>query len=118
MKFILGWREWCWKINIRKIILGAYKVDSGQTNVDGEKICNKSQGSCKNWFCWYFSELSLLSVDSCRNIAMGENQLLEFLFLQKNKRKSFRVMERFNLYVKPDAIVGSLSVAEQQKVEI
>ena len=70
--------------------------------------------------CWNISGLSLLpSRTVVDNIAMGRESTFGIFVSAKNtKEKVLEVMERFNLYVKPDAIVGSLSVAEQQKVEI
>ena len=109
------------KSTLGKIILGAYRLDSGQTDIDGENIAINSPGQAvKIGLVGISQELSLLpSRTVVDNIAMGRESTFGIFVSAKNtKEKVLEVMERFNLYVKPDAIVGSLSVAEQQKVEI
>ena len=109
------------KSTLGKIILGAYRLDSGETHIDGEEVVINSPGQAvKIGLVGISQELSLLpSRTVVDNIAMGRESTYGIFVSAKNtKEKVLKVMERFNLHVNPDAIVGSLSVAEQQKVEI
>ena len=109
------------KSTLGKIILGVYKLDSGKTYVDGEEVSINSPGQAvKIGLVGISQELSLLSSRTVvDNIAMGrEITSGMFVSAKKTKEKVLSVMKHFNLFVNPDAIVGSLSVAEQQKVEI
>ena len=109
------------KSTLGKIILGAYRLDSGVTHIDGEEVVINSPGQAvKIGLVGISQELSLLpSRTVVDNIAMGRESTYGIFVSAKNtKEKVLKVMERFNLHVNPDAIVGSLSVAEQQKVEI
>ena len=109
------------KSTLGKIILGAYRLDSGEINIDGEEVVINSPGQAvKIGLVGISQELSLLpSRTVVDNIAMGRESTYGIFVSAKNtKEKVLKVMERFNLHVNPDAIVGSLSVAEQQKVEI
>ena len=109
------------KSTLGKIILGAYRLDSGETTIDGEEVVINSPGQAvKIGLVGISQELSLLpSRTVVDNIAMGRESTYGIFVSAKNtKEKVLKVMERFNLHVNPDAIVGSLSVAEQQKVEI
>ena len=109
------------KSTLGKIILGAYRLDSGETHIDGEEVVINSPGQAvKIGLVGISQELSLLpSRTVVDNIAMGRESTYGIFVSAKNtKEKVLKVMDRFNLHVNPDAIVGSLSVAEQQKVEI
>ena len=109
------------KSTLGKIILGAYRLDSGETHIDGHTVSINSPGQAvKIGLVGISQELSLLSSRSVvDNIAMGRELTAGiFVSAKKTKEKVLSVMEQFNLFVNPDAIVGSLSVAEQQKVEI
>lgn len=109
------------KSTLGKIILGAYRLDSGEIYIEGEEVSIHSpRQAVKIGLVGISQELSLLSSRTVvDNIAMGR-ELTSGIFVsaKKTKEKVLSVMERFNLFVNPDSIVGSLSVAEQQKVEI
>ncbi len=109
------------KSTLGKIILGAYRLDSGITYINEEEVTINSPGQAvKIGLVGISQELSLLpSRTVVDNIAMGrESTFGIFVSAKDTKEKVLKVMERFNLHVNPDDIVGSLSVAEQQKVEI
>ncbi|PPR50269.1 MAG: Xylose import ATP-binding protein XylG [Alphaproteobacteria bacterium MarineAlpha5_Bin5] len=109
------------KSTLGKIILGAYKLDSGQMLIEGkESQINSPVQSVNLGLVGISQELSLLpSRTVVDNIAMGRELTSGFFVSsKKTKEKVLSVMNRFNLFLNPDSIVGSLSVAEQQKVEI
>ena len=78
------------KSTLGKIILGAYRLDSGQTDIDGENIAINSPGQAvKIGLVGISQELSLLpSRTVVDNIAMGRESTFGILFLQKIQKLS------------------------------
>ena len=109
------------KSTLGKLILGVHSHDSGIIKVDDNEVFLSSpRDAVKHGFVGISQELSLLPdrtvVD---NIAIGrETTIGPFVSSKKTLQKVLAVMERYDLYIDPTSLVGSLSVADQQKVEI
>ncbi len=109
------------KSTLGKLILGAHTLDSGQMYVDGDEVAISSPVQSVNLGLVGISqELSLLASRSVTdNIVMGrEKNFGPFVSDKVNRETALDVMEKYDIFLEPDAIVGTLSVAEQQKVEI
>jgi len=109
------------KSTLGKLILGVHKHDSGVIKVDGNEVSFSSpKESVNQGLVGISQELSLLPdrtvVD---NIAIGrETTFGPFVSSKQTLQKVLSVMKKYDLYVDPNRIVGTLSVADQQKVEI
>ncbi len=109
------------KSTLGKILLGAHQPDNGEIYLDGKPISltNPAKGNALG-LVGIAQELSLLQNRSVAdNIAMGQEVTRGFFIDEKsNRKKVLDTMEHYNMFLDPDTLVGSLSVAEQQKVEI
>ena len=109
------------KSTLGKLILGVHSHDSGIIKVDGNEVSLSSpRDAVKYGLVGISQELSLLPdrtvVD---NIAIGrETTIGPFVSSKQTLEKVEAVMEKYDLYIEPSRLVGSLSVADQQKVEI
>ena len=109
------------KSTLGKLILGVHKHDSGAIKIDGNEVTFSSpKESVNQGLVGISQELSLLPdrtvVD---NIAIGrETTFGPFVSSKKTLEKVLSVMKKYDLYIDPNRIVGTLSVADQQKVEI
>ena len=109
------------KSTLGKLILGIYKLDSGAISIDGIPASFSSPTEAvKLGLVGISQELSLLPDRTViDNIAMGrETTYGPFVSSNKTKEQVLKVMDKYDLHVDPEKIVGMLSVADQQKVEI
>ncbi|MDC0197526.1 sugar ABC transporter ATP-binding protein [Candidatus Thioglobus sp.] len=109
------------KSTLGKLILGVHKHDSGSIKIDGkESFLSSPRESVKQGLVGISQELSLLPDRSVvDNIAIGrETTIGPFVSNKQTLEKVEAVMEKYDLYIEPSRVVGSLSVADQQKVEI
>lgn len=109
------------KSTLGKLILGIYKLDSGAVSIDGIPASFSSPTEAvKLGLVGISQELSLLPDRTViDNIAMGrETTFGPFVSSNKTKEQVLKVMDKYDLHVDPEKIVGMLSVADQQKVEI
>jgi len=109
------------KSTLGKLILGVHKHDSGVIKIDGNEVTFSSpKESVNQGLVGISQELSLLPdrtvVD---NIAIGrETTFGPFVSRKQTLERVLNVMKKYDLYIDPNRIVGTLSVADQQKVEI
>ena len=109
------------KSTLGKLILGVHKHDSGAIKVDDSEVYLSSpRDSVKLGLVGISQELSLLPDRSVvDNIAIGrETTIGPFVSSKQTLEKVLAVMKKYDLYIDPTSLVGSLSVADQQKVEI
>jgi len=113
------------KSTLIKIITGAYSNDQGDVYLDGQKISVKSTFEARALgISAVYQEFSLINTISvAENIYMGK-------LIQKKvgpvpkvdwpeiSRKAQEILDRLGSNIKPDTIVGNLSVAQKQMVEI
>ncbi len=109
------------KSTLGRILLGVHQPSQGQIKVDGKPVSiNSPAEGGKLGFVGIAQELSLLPDRSViDNIALGREATNgPFVNFKKTKQQVLDVMRRFDMSLDPDIMVGALSVAEQQKVEI
>jgi ABC-type sugar transport system ATPase subunit len=109
------------KSTLIKILAGAHAMDSGEILLDGKPTVSSSPRAAREQgISTVFQELSL-----CPNLTVAENILANreptFLGLVKKKelhRLAEQYLTSFGVQLKPDALVGNLSVAQRQIIEI
>ena len=107
------------KTTLMNILFGYYTCDEGEIFIKGNKAdlsspkdaISRGVGMIHQHFALVPSQTVL------ENIIVGADPGL-FLNLKSARRKLLELQERFGLKIDPDARVWTLSVGEQQKVEI
>ena len=107
------------KTTLMNILFGYYACDEGKIFIKGEKAdlsspkdaISRGVGMIHQHFALVPSQTVL------ENIIVGAGSGI-FLDLKSARRELLRLQERFGLKIDPDARVWTLSVGEQQKVEI
>jgi ABC-type uncharacterized transport system ATPase subunit len=109
------------KTTLMNILFGYYSCDRGEIFIDGEKVdlsspkdaISRGVGMIHQHFALVPSQTVL------ENIVIGtDSGKALFLDLKAARRKLLALEEQFGLQVDPGARVWTLSVGEQQKVEI
>ena len=110
------------KSTIIKIIAGVERQDSGEVTLDGDPIrSGSSQGSIQHGVQVIYQDPSLFL-----NLTVAENIVLPLILSNRARTVSWRQIreqavaaaEKIQLHVDLDALVGSLSFAQQQLVAI
>ena len=109
------------KTTLMNILFGYYTCDAGEIFIKGEKVdlsapkdaISRGVGMIHQHFALVPSQTVL------ENIIVGTpSRRGLFLDLNSARRDLVKLQERFGLHIDPDARVWTLSVGEQQKVEI
>ena len=110
------------KSTLMKILAGAYSKDSGDIILDGEKIDATSPLAAREkGISIIYQELSLIStLSAAENIYLGripkkKNGLVDWNKIQQNAKVFF---EEVDLNIDPNVETRTLSVAQQQLIEI
>ena len=110
------------KSTLMKILSGAYVSDSGEVIVDGEKIKNPTPAlMIEKGIAVIYQELMLLEHRTvAENIFIGRYPKNRYGMVdyKKMRDEALRISQELQLDLDPDAIVGDLSVAKRQMVEI
>ncbi|HWI21588.1 MAG TPA: sugar ABC transporter ATP-binding protein [Baekduia sp.] len=109
------------KSTLSKVVAGAISPSSGQLRVDGEDVSFSSPRDALNHgIAIIDQELALVPARSVLdNVFLGSESGQGGLLQLSEQRKRFdAVMERTGFDLDPDRKVGSLRIADQQKVEI
>jgi ribose transport system ATP-binding protein len=109
------------KSTLMKIISGVYIKDGGEIFLHGNKVdINSPHTAQRLGIGIIHQELNL-----CRHLSVSENIFLGrefglFGFLQKKeqRKKALELLQQLNVDINPDTLVGNLTVAKQQMVEI
>lgn len=109
------------KSTLMKILTGIYHADSGEVFLGGKKVSFQSVlDARKLGITMIHQELNLLTnLTIAQNIFIGK-EIKKGLFLDDKaiNKKSEELLEKVNLSVSPETKVSSLTVAQQQMVEI
>ena len=107
------------KSTVGKIIAGVLTPDAGQLTVSGAKVAFRSpRAALGRGITMVAQELSLVpSRSAVDNVFLGIESHLG-PFVRSAAERFAGLVEEYGIDVPPDGIVGSLPVAEQQKVEI
>ncbi len=111
------------KSTLMKIMAGAYSLDSGEILLNGEKISfSHPQQAHEKGISIIYQEFNLLPERSvAQNIFLGrEPSRLGVIDMRQMNTKAEAVLREIGVekMISPTAVVSSLSVAEQQLVEI
>jgi simple sugar transport system ATP-binding protein len=109
------------KTTLMNILYGMYHQDSGEILVQGEPVRISSPAeSIRRGIGMVHQHFMLVPVFTvAENIVLGsESTNGPFLNLAGAKQRIRELSHKYNLDVDPDALVGDLSVGQQQRVEI
>ena len=108
------------KSTLMKILYGFYRADGGEILLNGKPILIRSPREARAVrIGMVFQDLNLIpAFNVAENIALFLPDLTAVLNPQEIDRRIDEVSKRYNLQVKPKALVSQLSIGEQQKVEI
>ncbi|MGG1611691.1 sugar ABC transporter ATP-binding protein [Paenibacillus phoenicis] len=111
------------KSTLMKILNGIYTKDSGTVRVKGKERSILSPSAAQELgIVMIHQELNLIphltvmeNIFLGREFTLGPTRLIDW---RKMKRESARYLSQLGLMIPPEAIVGELSVGQQQMVEI
>ena len=111
------------KSTLMKVLTGVYKKDSGKILVDGEEVeFPNVKTAMDRGIIMIHQELNLMNhLTAAENIFIGREFRLPggiALDHKKQNQKAKELFEKLNVNIDPTVRVGSLSVAQQQMVEI
>ena len=108
------------KSTLMKILFGFYRSDSGDILLNGKPILIRSPRDARAVrIGMVFQDLNLIPAFSvAENIALFLPDLKAVLNPREIDRRIDEISKRYNLQVRPQAMVSQLSIGEQQKVEI
>ncbi len=110
------------KSTLMKILSGVYAKDEGSVTLMGNEVEFKNPRAAQEaGICIIHQELSLMNdLTVAQNIFIGREPRLSFGRLDETalNNGAKEIFELMNLSIDPKAIVGSLTIAKQQMVEI
>jgi ribose transport system ATP-binding protein len=110
------------KSTLVKILTGVYKPDTGYITIDGLKVDIENINIAKNLGIGIvFQELSLVgNLSVADNIFIGKIPSNKIGFIDKKRlyQMTGKMIDKFKVNIKPDDIVGKLSIGNKQIVEI
>ena len=109
------------KSTLMKILTGVYTRDAGTVLVDGKEVCYKNpQEAEKAGIVFIYQEInSLFDLTVEENLFMGkEIATLGVVNKKAMRKKAQEVMDRMGVSIPVEAVMGELSVGQQQMVEI
>lgn len=109
------------KSTLMRVLAGAHTCDSGKIYIDGKEVKISSPDTAThNHVAMIYQELNLVSEMTVeQNLFLGR-EISRGGFLEKKKllQKAREIMDTYRVSLDPKAIVGDLSVANQQMLEI
>ena len=109
------------KTTLMNILFGYYTCDGGEIYIKGEKVhLSAPKGAITRGVGMIHQHFALVpSQTVLENIIIGTKSGRGiFLDIKAARQELLKLQKRFNLQIDPDAMVWTLSVGEQQKVEI
>ncbi len=110
------------KSTLMKILSGVYTKDSGSVKLMGEEVTFDGPRSAQDaGICIIHQELSLMNdLTVAQNIFIGREPRLSFGRLDETalNEQAIEIFKLMNLTIDPRTVVGSLTIAKQQMVEI
>jgi ABC-type branched-subunit amino acid transport system ATPase component len=111
------------KSTLMKVLVGVYQKDAGEILLDGRPVEIDSPHAAQGYGIGIIhQELNLMNhLSAAQNIFIGREPRGRFgVFLDENalNQQARRIFETMHLQLDPRVLVGTLSVAKQQMVEI
>ncbi|WP_068083731.1 sugar ABC transporter ATP-binding protein [Polycladidibacter stylochi] len=109
------------KSTLMKTLIGVHTPDTGEIIYKGEKVCFDSVLDAQEaGISMIFQELNLIPhLSVAENIFFAREPLVNGIIDKRSmEAEAARLLEMFDIGVKPSDIVNTLSVAQQQMVEI
>jgi simple sugar transport system ATP-binding protein len=111
------------KSTLVNVIFGLYQPDVGEVHVRGERVrFSGSADAIAHGIGMVHQHFQLIPVFTvAENVMLGDELTrgrLALLDRAEARRRIIELSERYGLAIDPDAVVGELSVGEQQRVEL
>lgn len=110
------------KSTLMKILTGVYQYDSGSIFVDGKEVKYKNpQEAEKAGIVFIYQELNVLfDLTVEENLFMGKEITKKFGICDKKamRKKAQEIMDKMGVHIPVNAVMSTLSVGQQQMVEI
>ena len=109
------------KTTLMNILFGYYSFDEGSIAIRGEEVALASpKDAIANGIGMIHQHFTLVPTQTVlENIVIGtKDEKRFFLNLKGARKKLLEIQEQFGLHVDPDSRVWTLSIGQQQKVEI
>ncbi len=109
------------KTTLMNILFGYYSYDSGEIYIKGNRVkLSSPRDAISNGIGMVHQHFTLVpSQTVLENIIIGaESEKGLFLNLKRARKRILELEDRFGLHISPDVKVWTLSVGEQQRVEI
>lgn len=109
------------KSTLMKILSGIYEKDSGTIKVFGEEVHDMSPKKAQELgVAIIHQELNMCShLTVAENIFLGREKTKSGILSDKEMEKQAKsILDKLNMDISPDTIVGDLAVSKQQMVEI
>ena len=107
------------KTTLMNVLFGYYNLDGGKLLIHGEEVTFSSPGDAINHgIAMIHQHFTLVQTQTVLENAMIGMEESFFLDKKKAKEKLLRIEKVFGLNLDPDAVVWTLSIGEQQKLEI
>lgn len=109
------------KSTLMKILSGIYQKDDGDFKVDGERISDLTPKKAQELgIAIIHQELNMCThLTVAENIFLGEEKAkYGYIFQKKLNQQAKEILEKLNLDISPQTVVGKLPVSKQQMVEI
>src|SRR5262245_10035439 len=112
------------KSTLMKILGGIHQPDAGEIRSDGEAVMNQSvDASMRLGIGFIHQELNVLpNLDVAANVFFGREPrfggFLNLIDRRKIEAETEKLLKRLGVDVSPRALVGDLSIAHRQMIEI
>jgi ABC-type sugar transport system ATPase subunit len=106
------------KSTMAKIIAGATRPDSGEIEIDGERVTFQvPEDATATGVTMVYQENSLVdTMTVAQNLFLGQERW--FNRLSPLNTRATEILSAHNFHIRPEALVGSLGAAQKQMVEI
>ncbi len=107
------------KTTLMNVLFGYYNLDGGKLLINEKEVTfNSPKDAINNGIAMIHQHFTLVQTQTVLENAMIGMEGSFFLDKKKAKEKLLKIEKQFGLNLNPDALVWTLSIGEQQKLEI